>query len=139
MSANAITLKPRMSEKTYAMSNDRVYVFDVSKDINKHEIADAVASTYSVTVTNVRTITVKGKVKRTYKNRKYQTGTRSTIKKAYVTLKEGDAIPIFAAVEEAEEKSEKTAKTLEKVAEKQAKKEEKAAKKESKKTAKGKE
>ncbi len=132
MSANTITLKPRMSEKTYAMSNDRVYVFDVSKDINKHEIANAVESTYEVTVTNVRTIIVKGKVKRTYRNRRYQTGTRSDVKKAYVTLKEGDAIPIFAAVEEAEEKSEKTAKTLEKVAAKASKKEEKAAKKEKK-------
>ena len=139
MSANAITLKPRMSEKTYAMSSDRVYVFDVPKEINKHEIAETVAETYSVTVTQVRTIIVKGKVKRTYKNRRYQTGTRSDVKKAYVTLKEGDAIPIFAAVEEAEEKSEKTAKTLEKVAEKQAKKEEKSTAKASKKEKKGKE
>ena len=59
-------------------------------------------------------------------------GTLTDAKGKTVSLKEGDAIPIFAAVEEAEEKSEKTAKTLEKVAEKQAKKEEKVAKKEKK-------
>jgi large subunit ribosomal protein L23 len=131
-----LVLKPRMSEKSYAMSNDRVYVFDVSTDVNKHEITDAVEETYGVTVINIRTITVKGKAKRLYRNRRYENGRRSDIQKAYVTLKEGDAIPIFAAVEEAEIKAEKTAKTLEKVAEKQAKKESKKA---DKKSAKGKE
>jgi large subunit ribosomal protein L23 len=118
-----------MSEKTYALSNQRVYVFDVDTSVNKHEISDAVEKTFEVTVTNIRTVTVKGKTKRLYRNRRYETGTRSDIKKAYVTLKEGDAIPIFAAVEEAEEKAEKTAKTLEKVAEKQAKKDAKKEKK----------
>lgn len=126
---SAITLKPRMSEKSYALSNDRVYVFDVDKSINKHEIAKAVEETYEVTVTNVRTIIAKGKTKRLYRNRRYETGKRADIKKAYVTLKEGDGIPIFAAVEEAEEKAEKTTKTLEKAAEKQAKKESKKASK----------
>jgi large subunit ribosomal protein L23 len=124
-----ITLKPRMSEKSYALSNTGVYVFDVDKSTNKHEIAKAVESTYEVTVTDVKTIIVKGKAKRLYRNRRYENGRRSDVKKAYVTLKEGDAIPIFAAVEEAEEKAEKTAKTLEKVAEKQAKKDEKKTKK----------
>lgn len=129
---SAITLKPRMSEKTYALSNDRVYVFDIDKSVNKHEVAKAVEQTYEVTVTNVRTIISKGKTKRVYRNRKYEVGRRNDVKKAYVTLKEGDSIPIFSAVEEAEEKAEKTTKTLEKAAEKQAKKE-------SKKSTKGKE
>lgn len=130
-----IVLKPRMSEKAYAMSANSVYVFDVDKSVNKHEVSDAVETTYGVTVVNIRTIIVKGKAKRLYRNRRYENGRRSDVKKAYVTLKEGDAIPIFAAVEEAEVKAEKTVKTLEKVAEKQAKKESKA----DKKAAKGKE
>lgn len=125
MSATPIVLKPRMSEKSYALSNDRVYVFDVDKSINKHEISDAVEKTYNVTVINIRTIIQKGKAKRSYRNRKYETGKRSDYKKAYVTLKEGDAIPIFAAIEEAEEKEQKTTKLVEKAAEKQAKKEKK--------------
>lgn len=124
-----IVLKPRMSEKAYAMSANSVYVFDVDKSVNKHEVSDAVETTYGVTVVNIRTIIVKGKAKRLYRNRRYENGRRSDVKKAYVTLKEGDAIPIFAAVEEAEVKAEKTAKTLEKVAEKQAKKESKKEKK----------
>jgi large subunit ribosomal protein L23 len=111
------------------MSESRVYVFDIDKSVNKHEVAKAVEETYEVTVVNVRTIIQKGKVKRLYRNRRYETGKRSDVKKAYVTLKDGDAIPIFAAVEEQEEKAEKTAKTLEKAVEKQNKKEEKKAKK----------
>lgn len=122
-----------MSEKSYALSSDRVYVFDVDKSVNKHEISAAVETTYDVTVINVRTIIVKGKAKRLYRNKRYETGRRSDIKKAYVTLKEGDGIPIFAAVEEEEAKAEQTSKTFEKAAEKQAKKEDKKAKKADKK------
>jgi len=124
-----MTLKPRMSEKTYAMSQTGVYVFDVDTDLNKHEIADTVATTYDVTVESVRTVTVKGKAKRMYRKRRYENGRRSDVKKAYVTLKEGDQIPIFAAVEEQEEKAEKTQEVVTKAAEKKAKKEAKKEKK----------
>jgi len=124
-----MTLKPRMSEKTYAMSQTGVYVFDVVTDLNKHEIADTVATTYDVTVESVRTVTVKGKAKRMYRKRRYENGRRSNVKKAYVTLKEGDQIPIFAAVEEQEEKAEKTQEVVTKAAEKKAKKEAKKEKK----------
>lgn len=130
---SVISLKPRMSEKSYAMSSNGVYVFDIDKSFNKHEIADAVEKTYSVTVTGVRTVITKGKAKRSYRNRRYENGRRSDVKKAYVTLKEGDAIPIFAAVEEEEAKAEKTTKTLEKVAEKSAAKEAKQEAKDAKK------
>ena len=124
-----MTLKPRMSEKTHAMSQTGVYVFDVVTDLNKHEIADTVATTYDVTVESVRTVTVKGKAKRMYRKRRYENGRRSNVKKAYVTLKEGDQIPIFAAVEEQEEKAEKTQEVVTKAAEKKAKKEAKKEKK----------
>ena len=120
---NSIVLKPRMSEKSYAMSPNGVYVFDVDKSINKHDIAKTVESVYDVTVVDVRTIIVKGKAKRLYRKRRFENGVRSDYKKAYVTLKSGDAIPIFAAVEDAEEKAEKTTKAVEKAVEKKAKKE----------------
>lgn len=107
----SIVLKPRMSEKTYAHSDKGVFVFVVDKDLNKHQIAEAVEKTYDVNVETVNIVVQKGKTKRMYKNRKYERGTRSDIKKAYVTLKEGQSIPIFAAVEEAaaetEDKKEK--------------------------------
>lgn len=125
-----MTLKPRMSEKTYAMSQTGVYVFDVDTALNKHEIADTVETTYDVVVETVRTVTVKGKAKRMYRKRRYENGRRSDVKKAYVTLKEGDQIPIFAAVEEQEVKAEKAQTTVKKVADKSSKRQ---AKKEAKK------
>lgn len=117
-----ITLKPHMSEKTYGMSSQGVYVFEVDKSVNKQEVAESVEKTYEVVVTQVRTVIVKGKAKRLYRKRRYENGRRSDVKKAYVTLKAGDQIPIFAAVEEAEVKAEKSQKTVDKVAEKSAKK-----------------
>jgi large subunit ribosomal protein L23 len=129
MNKPTITLKPRMSEKTYAMSQTGVYVFDVDTSVNKHEIADAVEGVYEVSVETVRTVTVKGKAKRMYRKRRYENGRRSDVKKAYVTLKEGDQIPIFAAAEEQEVKEEKAQETIKKVADKKAKKDLKKEKK----------
>lgn len=120
-----ITLKPRLSEKTYAQSEKGVYVFVVDTDLNKHEIAAAVEATYDVTVTKVRIVIQNGKAKRVYRNRKFENGVRSDIKKAYVTLKEGDQIPIFAAVEEEQKQAEELAKAVDKKAKKDAKKAEK--------------
>jgi len=118
----SILLKPRMSEKTYAQSQDRVFVFDVDLNVNKHQVARAVAETYEVTVERVNISILKGKEKRAYKRRQYETGKRNDVKKAYVTLKEGDSIPIFAAVEEAEEKQEKADAKANKKADKKNKK-----------------
>jgi large subunit ribosomal protein L23 len=124
-------LKPRMSEKAYGVSQLRnTYVFDIEGDTNKHSVARAVSEQYSVTVTAVRVVNQKGKVKRTIRKGGRPTmGRQSDNKKAYVTLKAGDTLPIFAAIEEAEAKEAKTTEKLEKAAAK-------AEAKESKKTAK---
>ncbi len=120
-----VTLKPRMSEKAYAMSQVagvKTYVFQVPLSANKHTVARAISVQYEVTVTGVRTTTLKGKPKQSYrKGGRPQLGGRSDIKKAYVTLKAGDTLPLF--VEEAAEEA-KVAKTEEKAA-KKAKKESK--------------
>lgn len=97
-----LTLKPRISEKAYALSEQRnVYVFDVPADANKHDIAQAITSQYEVKVNNVRISGVPGKAVRSYRQRGRRSvqGQRSDIRKAYVTLNEGDKLPIFAAVE----------------------------------------
>lgn len=116
----SVVLRPRMSEKTYALSEDGVFVFLVDNGLNKHQIAEAVASTYEVDVVNVNIVNQKGKEKRIYRNRRFYNGKRSDTKKAYVTLKEGQSIPIFAAVEEAEEKAEKAQAKADKKSEKTA-------------------
>ena len=104
-----LALKPRISEKAYGVSEIlNTYVFQVSSDANKLTVADAVAQQYDVTVTNVNILKVKGKLKRTFKKRgKASIGKRSDFKKAYVTLKEGDSIVIFAN-EEDDKKTKKT-------------------------------
>jgi large subunit ribosomal protein L23 len=100
--SKSIVLKPRVSEKAYALSETRnTYVFDVPADINKHTIADAVKAQYEVGVTNVRITNIPGKAKKAYRKRTRGIDVkRSDIRKAYVTLKEGDKLPIFAAVDE---------------------------------------
>lgn len=125
-------LKPRMSEKAYGVSQLRnTYVFDVDGDANKHTVARAVAEQYAVTVTSVRVVNVKGKTKRTVRKGGRPTmGRQSDTKKAYVTLKAGDTLPIFAAIEEAEAKDAQVAEKVEKAAAKvEAKEAKEAAKK----------
>lgn len=134
MSNLEIVLKPRMSEKAYGVSQLRnTYVFDVDGAANKHTVARAVAEQYSVTVTTVRVVNVKGKVKRTVrKGGRPVMGRQSDTKKAYVTLRAGDTLPIFAAIEEAEAKEAKIQEKVEKAAEKAEKKAAKKADKEAK-------
>jgi large subunit ribosomal protein L23 len=85
------------------------YVFDVPGDSNRQTVAAAITEQYTVTVTKVNIAKIKGKNKRTFINRrgKFVSGQRSSYKKAYVTLKEGDKLPIFAQEEEAEAKAVK--------------------------------
>jgi len=124
---NTLVLKPRMSEKSYGLSETRnVYVFDVDGSATKHTVARAVAAQFKVTVEAVNIVNVKGKVKRTVKKGgRAVSGTRSDVKKAYVTLKEGDKLPFFESIKEEEQKLEEADKKAAKRAEKAAKKEEK--------------
>ena len=122
-----MVLKPRMSEKAYSLSQTNgVFVFIVPRDTSKQAIASAVEAQFKVTVVNVNTQNNKGKAKRTVrKGGRPVSGRESDKKMAYVTLKSGDSIPIFAALEESEKKADKLEKAAEKAAEKTAKKEKK--------------
>ncbi|MEO8784866.1 MAG: 50S ribosomal protein L23 [Candidatus Saccharimonadales bacterium] len=133
--ATAMTIKPRMSEKAYALSKEQgTYVFVVPKTANKVTVAAAVEAQFGVTVETVNISNTIGKPKRSYRRGgRPLVGKNVDIKKAYVRLKAGDSIAVFAAVDEEEAKAEKTADTLQKVADKKAKKDAKVdAKKESK-------
>ncbi len=132
--SKTLVLQPRMSEKTYAQSQAQTYVFVVPKDANKHSVARAVEAQFEVTVTNVNILNQKGKAKRTISRggRRVANGSQSDIKKAYVTIAEGQSLPIFEAIEEAEAKEEKINKQVEKAAAKADKKAAKKADKENK-------
>lgn len=124
-----ITLRPRLSEKTYAQSESRVYVVEIPKDVNKHSVARAIEAQFEVKVAKVNITNIPGKSKRivslTGKRYLNANGKRSDIKKAYVTLAEGHSLPFFVAVEEAEAQEEKVQAQVDKAAAKAAAKDEK--------------
>src|SRR5262245_25498301 len=69
-------------------------VFEVARDSNKIEIRRAVEQLFKVSVAEVRTVVVRGKVKRVGRF----SGQRPSWKKAFVTLKPGDNIEFFEGV-----------------------------------------
>lgn len=96
MQAVHIPITPRLSEKTYGLRLQNTYVFTTPKEVNKNQIADAVAAQYGVTVTKINTVVAKGKaVASVRKGGRPIAGRRKDIKKAYVTLAEGDKIKVF--------------------------------------------
>ena len=81
-----------VTEKSTAQKTESNKVaFWVDLQANKSDIAEAVEKAFNVKVVDVNTMRVPGKVKRTGRNM----SKRPTRKKAYITLKEGDKIPLF--------------------------------------------
>ena len=90
--AQKIIRRPLITEKSTRQKEEgRQYAFEVDRDANKIEIQSAVERLFKVTVLQVRTSNVLGKVKRL--GRRY--GKRPDWKKAIITLKEGDRIDFF--------------------------------------------
>ncbi|MET3667759.1 50S ribosomal protein L23 [Caulobacter sp. 1776] len=83
-------LSPVITEKTTLLSEQNKVVFKVANDATKDEIAAAVEELFKVKVTKVNTIVTKGKTKRF----RGIVGRRSDVKKAIVTLAEGQSIDI---------------------------------------------
>lgn len=88
-----VIIRPVITEHSYDMMAENCYTFEVDKNANKVEIAQAVEAVFNVKVTKVNTLNVKSKPKRV----RYQVGRTRTWKKAMVTLAEGDTIELFAA------------------------------------------
>ncbi len=90
-----VIIRPVVSEKSYAAFDANVYTFVVAPDANKIEIKHAIEAIFGVRVTNVNTINRKGKRKRNRRSGAF--GTRPSIKRAVVSLAEGDSIEIFGS------------------------------------------
>lgn len=86
----AIIRQPVVTEKATALGTKNTLAFRVAIDATKPEIRAAVEGLFGVRVTAVNTLVVKGKTKR-FKGRP---GRRSDLKKAYVTLAEGQSIDL---------------------------------------------
>ena len=89
-----VVLAPHITEKSTLLSEQNAVVFKVANDATKPQIKAAVEALFNVNVTGVNTLTTKGKTKR-WKGRPY---TRSDVKKAIVTLKDGDSIDVTTGI-----------------------------------------
>jgi len=89
-----VVLKPHITEKTTMLSEHNAVVFQVAGSASKPEIKAAVEALFNVKVTGVNTIVAKGKTKR-WKGTPYK---RSDVKKAIVTLAEGQSIDVTEGV-----------------------------------------
>jgi len=88
-----VLIRPVVSEKTYGLMDQGVYVFVVDPRSSKIEIRRAVEEAFGVRVDQVNTLNRKGKATR---NRRTNTpGRRANTKRAYVTLHGGDKIDLF--------------------------------------------
>lgn len=105
-----MVMKPRVSEKAYGLSQSgNVYVMQVPSDATKLTVASAIQAQFGAKVKNVNVMVVKGKTKRTVRRGGRQKfGTRSDMKKAYVTLVEGESLPIFVSEEDKKPEKPKT-------------------------------
>ncbi|MBN8829147.1 MAG: 50S ribosomal protein L23 [Sphingomonadales bacterium] len=89
-----VVLAPHITEKATLVSEHNAVVFKVARDASKPEIKAAVEALFGVTVKSVNTIVTKGKSKR-WQGRPY---TRSDVKKAVVTLAEGQSIDVTTGI-----------------------------------------
>ena len=90
-----VIVAPHITEKATLASEHNAVVFKVAGDATKGQIKEAVEAIYDRKVTKVNTIVVKGKTKR-WKGKPY---TRTDMKKAIVTLAEGqDSIDVTSGI-----------------------------------------
>jgi large subunit ribosomal protein L23 len=90
----ALIRSPIITEKATILSENNQVSFRVPLDATKPEIKAAIEGLFKVKVTGVNTLVNKGKVK-SFRGRR---GRRGDVKKAIVTLKDGDSIDITTGV-----------------------------------------
>ena len=89
-----VILAPVITEKASAASEANQVVFKVRRDATKPEIKAAIEKLFGVTVLSVNTLNRRGKTKH-FKGIK---GRQQDVKKAIVTLAEGDKIDVTARI-----------------------------------------
>jgi large subunit ribosomal protein L23 len=89
-----VILSPHITEKSTLLSEHNAVVFKVAGEATKPQIKAAVEALFNVNVLGVNTIVQKGKSKR-WKGTPYK---RSDVKKAVVTLAEGQTIDVTTGI-----------------------------------------
>jgi len=82
--------KPIITEKATMASESGAVVFEVARSANKPQIKEAIESLFGVKVKAVNTTITRGKIKKF----RGKPGRRRDVKKAYVTLQEGNTIDV---------------------------------------------
>ena len=85
-----VIVSPAITEKSTMASEQNQVVFNVAKKATKPQIKAAIEALFSVKVTGVNTLVRKGKVKRF----RGTVGRQSDVKKAIVTLADGQSIDV---------------------------------------------
>ena len=87
-----VIIKPLITEKsTHQQQTRNAYAFEVHSEANKFQIKNAVEKLYNVKVADVRTMTRKGKPRRT----KFKVAHTGNWKRAVVVLEENSRIDLF--------------------------------------------
>ena len=86
-----VLISPIITEKAVNLQKESKYIFKVDSRATKAEIKKAVEDAFSVTVTKVNTVKIKGKTKRLGRFE----GKTKKKKKAIVFLKPGERIKAF--------------------------------------------
>lgn len=94
---SVLSVIPIQSEKAYAMSLTNVYLFKVPLTANKQQVSAAIEAQFGVSVVKVKSLVQKGDVISFSRGKRARPGLtkRNDVKKAYVTLAEGDSIKVF--------------------------------------------
>ena len=94
-----ILKKPILTEKASLLTEDlNRYVFEVNPKANKLQIKTAVEQMFGVTVLDVNTSVVAGKVKSRYTKAGFVSGKTPRYKKAVITIKDGETIDVYSVI-----------------------------------------
>ena len=94
-----VLVKPLITEKmTDLGAKLSQYGFVVNRNANKVEVKQAVEKMYGVTVQSVNTMIIPGKKRSRNTKSKFIVGRTSAVKKAIVTLAEGDSIDFYSNI-----------------------------------------
>ena len=89
-----VIVAPHITEKATLLSEHNAVVFKVAESATKPQIKAAIEAIYNVKVAAVNTLVQKGKTKR-WKGKPYR---RSDVKKAVVTLAQGQTIDVTSGI-----------------------------------------
>lgn len=94
----SILKRPLLSEKNQKFEKSGTYGFEVDIHANKPEIGRQIEKLYQVNVVRVNTLILAGKAKTKMVKGRAMVGRTKRIKKAYITLQEGQIIDLYSDI-----------------------------------------